>query len=438
MEEHTDPSPLDPENPARRHFMTQLAALGGALALGMPVKNGHSAASLPDPQASGIDHFVVVTMENRSFDHFLGWLPGADGQQAGLSFLDQQGRAHETYPLAPDYQGCAYEDPDHSYAGGRRQYANGACDGWLQTQDDLFPIGYYTQADLPFFAGAAPAWTVCDRYFCSILGPTYPNRFYLHAAQTDRLDDATTISKLPTIWDRLNQAGLRGRYYYGDTPFLALWGRKYLSISRPMPNFFLDAASRRLPHVAYLDPRFLGEDKGLSNDDHPHADIRAGQAFLNRVYEAVTRSPAWNKTMLIITYDEWGGFYDHVAPPLMPVPPADQALGNDGRLGFRVPTLLVSPRARRNHVSSTVYEHASILRTIAWRWNLEPLTVRDATANNLAAELDFETPLSLAAPHFKVPNGPFASPCLNINQQERPAFLALRNLSIQNGFALPD
>jgi phospholipase C len=122
----------------------------------------------------------------------------------------------------------------------------------------------------------------------------------------------------------------------------------------------------------------------------------------------------------------------------MSVPTADQALGNDGRLGFRVPTLLISPRARRNHVTSAVYEHASILRTIGWRGNLEPLTVRDAIAYNLVAELDFEAPLNLAVPRFKVPNGPFASPCRNTDHHEKTAFLALRKLSVQHGFTQPD
>jgi phospholipase C len=139
--------------------------------------------------------------------------------------------------------------------------------------------------------------------------------------------------------------------------------------------------------------------------------MRDGEAFLSSVYRAVTTSPAWPSTLLIITFDEWGGFFDHVPPPVAPIPPGEYALGNvDGLRGFRVPTLLISPFARRRHVSSTVYDHASILRLIEWRWGLAPLTVRDAEANNLADALDFAHPQT-DAPVIPVPIGPFGGRC---------------------------
>ncbi len=177
--------------------------------------------ALPRPDASGLEHVVVVTMENRSFDHFLGWLPGADGWQAGLRYPDRAGVLQPTHALAPDFQGCGHANPDHSYGGGRVAYDNGACDGWLRAGgNDPYAIGYYTAPDLPFLGQAAQRWTVCDRYFAAIMAETYPNRLYLHAAQTDRLDDALTLTALPTIWDRLDAAGLDGRYYFSDVPFL--------------------------------------------------------------------------------------------------------------------------------------------------------------------------------------------------------------------------
>src|SRR5437016_14061421 len=121
---------------------------------------------LPSPKRSGIEHVVVVMMENRSFDHFLGWLPAADGRQAGLVYPDAAGQPHSTYPLAPDFQGCGHPDPDHSYQGGRIEYDGGACDGWLlDGANDEYAIGYYKKKDLAFFGKAAPQWTVCDRYF---------------------------------------------------------------------------------------------------------------------------------------------------------------------------------------------------------------------------------------------------------------------------------
>jgi phospholipase C len=351
---------------------------------------------LPRPLESGIRHVVVVMMENRSFDHFLGWLPGADGMQAGLAYEDARGAPHFTYPLAPDYQGCRYQNPDHSYQGGRVEYDGGACDGWLRV-NDLFSIGYYTQPDLAFLGRAAPYWTVCDRYFSPIMAPTYPNRLYMHAGVTDRLDNALAPSALPTIWDRLAAAGLRGRYYASDLPFTALWGTKYIGITRPYVEFLFDCALGNLPEVAFVDPPFLGESSGTSSDDEPYGDIRAGEAFLARTYEAVRRSPQWRSTVLVITFDEWGGFFDHVAPETAPdVYPALQLRG------FRVPCVVISPYARRGHVASGTYDHTSILKMIEWRWGLPPLSVRDAAANNLAEVLD------LAAPDLQAPALPVA------------------------------
>src|SRR4029077_18198133 len=144
---------------------------------------------------------------------------------------------------------------------------------------------------------------------------------------------------------------------------------------------------------------------------HPHADIRNGEVFLNQIYNAVRNSPNWSKTVLIINYDEWGGFFDHVPPPLAPIPPASAAAGDtDGRLGFRVPCVVISPYARRNSIAHGVYDHTSILKMIEWRFGLPPLTVRDRTANNLAEVLNFAA-LTVAAPAFNVPSGPFGQPC---------------------------
>jgi phospholipase C len=368
------------------------------------------AQGLPAPDASGIDHVIVVTMENRSFDHMLGWLPHADGRQEALTFVDDAGISHETWRLAPDYQGCSYSDPDHSYEGGRIEFDNGACDGWLRAGDnDEYSIGFYKRNDLKFFARAATDWTVCDRYFASIMAETWPNKIYQYAAQTDRLDNTFELCTLPTILDRLAGAGVSARYYFSDVPFLGLWGLQYLPIARPFGVFLADAAAGTLPAVSFIDPRFIDGASGTSADDHPHADIRKGQAFMERIYRAVTTSPDWAHTVLVFTYDEWGGFFDHVPPPLREIPVADQLAGNDGRLGFRVPCIVVSPFARAR-ISSIELEHTSVLRMIEWRWNLEPLTVRDATANNLAEVLDFSAN-RLHAPQYSVPQGPFAGAC---------------------------
>jgi phospholipase C len=395
---------------SRRAFLSAAATAAGGLAFSCtdrsvigPLLTKPFRSLLPSPASCGIEHIILVMMENRSFDHFLGWLPGADGRQGGLTYFDANGTGHDTYPLAPDFQGCGRAMPDHSYEGGRVEYNGGACDGWLRA-NDVFSIGYYEQRDLGFLGAAVPQWTSFDRYFCAIMAETFPNRVYQHAGQTDRLHNTDLVlSTLPTIWDRLAARGLRGRYYFGDAPILGLWGPRYLPISRPLDAFFADCAAGTLPHVAYVDQAFLTELTGTGADDHPYNDIRAGEAFLNQVYHAVTTSPAWARTVLVINFDEWGGFFDHVPPPVAPLSPGDIAVGNiDGLRGFRTPALLISPFAPRAHTSHVVYDHTSVLRMIEWRWNLQPLTVRDATANNLADELNFASP-QLDAPVYSVP-----------------------------------
>ncbi|OLB79383.1 MAG: hypothetical protein AUI14_10520 [Actinobacteria bacterium 13_2_20CM_2_71_6] len=207
---------------------------------------------LPDPASSGIDHIVVLCMENRSFDHLLGWLPGANGRQAGLAYPDRSGVLRPTYHLGT-YQGCGHPDPDHSYSGARAEYNDGACDGWLKVNDE-FSIGYYGRSDLQFMGRAAPAWTAFDNWYAATLGPTFPNRIYLHSGQTDRIDDSIGQVSLPTIWDSLARAGVSHRYYYNDLPFLALWGLKYVGISHTYETFLADAATGNLPAVSYVEP----------------------------------------------------------------------------------------------------------------------------------------------------------------------------------------
>ena len=418
----------------RRQVLTAggAAALGG-LALAAPWGAADAAPPpLPAPSASGIDHVVVVMMENRSFDHFAGWVPGADGRQAGLRFVDRYGVRHSTWHLR-DFQGCSHPDPDHSYEGGRIEFNRGKCDGWLRAgENDPFAVGYYTADDLDFWRQASADWTVCDRYFAATMAETYPNRFYQHAARTDRIHNSTATSSLPTIWDRLAAAGLRGRYYFSDVPFTALWGTKYLPISAPFPQFLADCASGALPEVSFVDPRFTDEGSGTSGDDHPHGDVRSGEAFLAQVYNAVVTSPAWERTLLIVNYDEWGGFYDHVAPQRAPDADPSNALR-----GFRVPALVVSPRARRGAVAHGVYDHTSVLRTIEWRWGLAPLTPRDARARNLAEVLDFGAPPRRRPPTYAVRPAPAGPPCQAALVESSEEWAPLRDKARAAGWILP-
>lgn len=392
----------------RRQFSKTTLMAGGAALLGgsaarfaaAPRAMAQTLPSLPDPEASGIDHIVAVTMENRSFDHFFGWMSYADGKQAGLTYLDTKGVSHPTHSLSGDYTGCPGADPDHSYAGSRICYDGGKMDGFLlDTANDPYCIGYYGAKDIPFYAALAQNYTTCDRYFASILGPTFPNRMFLHAAQTDRLTDSLSLTTLPTIWDRLAAQNIRHAYYFNNVPYLALWGVKYLGITKTWDQFLSDAANGTLPAVSFLDPRYTVIDDGTGNDDHPHADIREGDKFLYDVFEAVSRGPGWASTVLVIHFDEWGGFFEHVAPPRATAANAVDPDIVDGKtlLGMRVPTVVASPWSAGDPenptVNSMVFDHTSVLKLIEWRWGLEPLTPRDASSdvNNLAYALDFDS-----------------------------------------------
>src|SRR5438874_1794403 len=212
----------------RRQFIAGAAAtVAGTLGLGTAGAGCVAATphpgALPAPEQSGIDHIVVVMMENRSFDHYLGWLPGADGSQDGLSYVDNSGERHATHHL-DTFTGCGHPDPDHSYEGGRVQYSGGARD-----------------------------WTTCDRYFAAVMGPTFPNRFFQHGAQTDRVSNIRETTTIPTIWDRLAERSIAAKYYFSDVPFTALWGPKYRIITYPFAQFLHDTKGPTMPAVSFVD-----------------------------------------------------------------------------------------------------------------------------------------------------------------------------------------
>jgi phospholipase C len=376
---------------SRRGLITGASALAAGAAVAPTAS--FARPKLPNPKDSGLDHIVMVCMENRSFDHFFGWLPGADGRTAGLSYKDDEGKSHSTHHLTMRL-GCGFNDPSHSFSGGRTQFNGGECDGFRKGDNDDFALGYYLEQDLPLYGPLAKSATVYDRFFSSILGPTYPNRFYTHAAQTDRISNTMDLSDLATIWDGLNAKGVSANYYFSDLPFLGLFGPRFVNNARPMGQFFVDALAGTLPSFSYLDPFFLGEEQGGSNDDHPHADIWRGQAFLSEIIAALMQSPQWSKTALVITYDEWGGFYDHVRPPRLPDNHDTGPRGKDdhAQAGFRIPTIAFGPFARRGHVGHAVYDHSSILKMVEWRFGLKPMTKRDRSARNLAESFNFAKP----------------------------------------------
>jgi phospholipase C len=344
-------------------------------------------------------------MENRSFDHYLGWLPGADGRQAGLEFADSHGKTFATHRLNAEFQGCAFLDPDHSWDGGRTELDGGRMDGFLRAQSDVFSIGYYTQDDLGFIPHAAQAFTTFDRFFCSLLGPTYPNREYMHAGQSYGQIDNTTASGngFPdtTIFAACSKAGVSNRYFFTDIPVSALWGSSGISRSGQVQEYYERAAAGTLPALSFVDPSFNGEGGGTSGDEHPHGDVRVGQAFMADVVHAFMSSPQFKRGALFIVYDEWGGFFDHVAPPRVPdLRPSRDIKKDFSQMGFRIPAVLVSPYARRGYVDHSIYGFESILKMIRYRFGLAPLTPRDLYAHNIATSFDFEHP------HLEPPNLP--------------------------------
>jgi phospholipase C len=455
----------------RRQFNRSALLASGAALCGTaisrigtaPAVQAQTLPSLPNPQSSGIEHIVCVTMENRSFDHFFGWMPNADGQQAGLTYVDNNGVAHPTHSLSGDNTGCPAADPDHSYAGARVEYNGGMMDGFLRAgSNDVYSIGYYGANDIPFYASLAQNYTTCNRYFASILGPTFPNRLFMYAAQTDRLDDSIALTALPTIWDNLALANVSHAYYFNNVPYLAMWGTKYLGITKTYDQFKQDAANGTLPAVSFLDPRYTILDDGTGNDDHPHADIREGDRFLYDVFQAVSQGPGWSSTVLIINFDEWGGFFDHVAPPRAQAANAvdPDIINGQTLLGMRVPVVVASPLSAGNPASpiinSLVFDHTSVLKLIEWRWNLPPLTPRDAGSdvNNLAYALNFNNPQT-AVPTLPKPETPFfVFPCFanlfggglfspelsrpvatpSVSSKRTALFGGLQSMARQNGF----
>lgn len=399
----------------RREFLGRTAALAGAAGLAsvLPVETLISEAAkqqvrrpFPSPRNMPLDTVVVLMQENRSFDHYFGWHPEADGRNEGLSYPDPSGEPVATHHLTPDFQGCGHRDPNHGWEGGRHQYNDGRLDGFVQgnaegTGSDEYAVGYYLRGDIGFLPHAAEAFTLYDRWFCSIMASTYPNRHYQLGAQNggQKGNDLPLGPGQPlgfqweTIFDRARARGVSAAYYVSDLPVPALYGARGISWVRPVAQFYLDAALGRLPQICFVDPPFLdgGGGDGLSADEHPHGDIRLGQAFVSDVAHAFIESPQYARGVLFINYDEWGGFFDHVPPPFVPDDRANRRdlQENWGFTGFRVPAIAISPFARSGGVNHMTATHESILKLISYRFGLGHLTKRHRYASNLGRSLDF-------------------------------------------------
>ncbi len=318
--------------------------------------------------------------------------------------------------------------PNHGWEGGRHQFNGGQMDGFYTgnaegTGSDEFALGYYLKADLGFTPHVADSFTLYDRWFCSIMGSTYPNRHYQLGAQNGGQKsnlfpfetEQTDGFEWETILDRAKARGMEVAYYVSDLPFPGLYGQRGLDWVRPVTRFYDDAAAGTLPPICFVDPPFRdgGGGDGLSADEHPHGDIRLGQAFQSDVVNAFVESPQYRRGALFLNYDEWGGFFDHVKPHHVPDDRENRKdLSEDWSLtGFRIPAVAVSPYARGGRVNHMTCTHESILKLISYRYGLGYLNKRHRYASNVGRSFKFKRKPDLEPPQLPDPAAIAASPC---------------------------
>jgi len=398
-------------------------------------------------QLNQIQHIVVLMQENRSFDHYFGQLqdegqPDAEGPPAGASNPNPLNPAN---PITRFHktQYCEVADLDHSWNGTHTEWNGGVMDGFTaanQNPEDPSgsrTMGYYDSGDLPFYYALANTFAIGDQYFSSALTQTFPNRFYLlagtsfgHIRNDFPLPPAANILadySQPTIFNSLDNAGVTWKIYFNEVPFAFLFGyvRLHPLNVAPISQFFLDALLGMLPQVAYVDPIFLGT-VNVENDEHPSANVQMGQLFASLAITGLFKSPNWGSSALFLTYDEHGGFYDHVPPPaacppdnIPPMLQAGDSAGAFDRYGIRVPVVVVSPFARSHFVSHVVHDHTSILKFIETRFNLPTLTNRDANADPMLEFFDFSAPSFPTPPSLDI-TLPDLEKAIECEQNESP------------------
>ncbi len=424
------------------HVLHRRALLGGALAgaaaLGLDACSPASrtrrvtspgvnaVGSRPYPRlAAGtdtipeIEHIVVLMLENHSFDNILGMLGRGDGFT-----LDPRGNPTATNPYGGQVLRAFHmptpcqlvNAPSNSWDAAHLSYDGGTCQGFADNAGGPVSMGYFDATDLPFTYGLAKTFPINDRYFCSVMAQTFPNRRFLISGTALGIVADSLPSDVPprgVIFQELSKHGISWRDYHASLPTLAM----YLPLAREpslqsnlvgVDQFFTDARKGTLPSFALIDPNF-----DQDSEENPQ-DIQYGEVFLAQVVNALMASPLWGKVLFIWNYDEHGGYFDHVPPPPAIPPddvapeitvPPDQPGGYD-RYGFRVPMGVVSPYARPDYVSHVVSDHASILKLVETKWNLPALTRRDAHASNLLDMVDLKSPAFLHPPTLPAPANP--------------------------------
>ena len=452
----------------RRHFLRGAALLGTAVARGGCTGGGSKAASTtrstpttrpggttsspttaasarirrpgdrPDPSKPEgedtlpqIEHIVVLMMENHSYDNYFGVLGRGDGLPLGpsgkpkVALADGSGQYVHSFRMPTTCQVKGL--PSQSWPASHHALGRGDNSGFVEACGPV-AMGYFTPQDIPFYAGVARTYTLCDRWFGSCLAQTYPNRRFLMAGTAAGIIDTTAASVVAppppngVIMERLEAHKISWTDYYHDLPatflfpkFMTTRGDHIAHIDR----FYADAAAGTLPAVSFVDPAF--DDPAGMSEENP-SDIRVGEQFAAQVVHAVTTGKAWDKTLLIWLYDEHGGYYDHVVPPqaikpddIAPKLPAGFTKAGYDQYGFRVPAVIISPYSRPDYVSHVVHDHTSVMKLIETKWNLPALTFRDANADNLFDALDFANPPAFAEPPKLPP------PALGLNGPLPPA-----------------
>lgn len=344
------------------------------------------------PGTTPIQRIIVLMKENHAFDNYFGTFPGADGIPANVTLPD--GAAGTVSPHW--INGTSTPDLPHDRADMVASYDNGRNDLFASVAEASgaglgnVSVGYYDGRQLAAYWSLAANYTLADRYFQSMLGPTIPNRLYSIAGQAGNLtSDAVPLGgiDMSTIFDQLQARGITWRYY-GDRSLVSQPVPLYIPHIAadpamtaevvPLSQLMDDIASDRLPSVTYIDPK--GEfPSQLDRSEHPPGDISIGESWTMSVVSAVKASPMWSTTAILLTWDESGGFYDHVPPPQV----------DSWGYGFRVPLIVISPFAKRGFVDHEVMDHTSILKLIATNWGLPPLTPREANASDMLSAFSF-------------------------------------------------
>ncbi|MEM7159650.1 MAG: alkaline phosphatase family protein [Myxococcota bacterium] len=368
--------------------------------------DGDSRGLAPEELLAEIDTVVVLMMENRSTDHYFGsatfledWtIDGLTGEETNPRIDGTDVGIFNLLNLTPD-------DPPHQWVDCHLQWNKGANDGFVRVHEQVFPasydevMGYHVRSQIPVLYALADNYTLFDHWYGSAMAGTWPNRFHLHCASSNGQQENLPETSLDTVWDLLDDAGISHANYYSDVPWV--WGaflNPLTSYTESLDEFFDAAAAGTLPQYSVIDPNFglLPGGEG-GNDDHPSHDITLGQILIASVYQALANSPHWERCLLIITYDEHGGFYDHVSPPLTsdPLPQFQQ-------LGHRVPSLAIGPHVRRGCIDGTTLDHVSVVSTISRRWGLPPLNQRVTDTQDLSIAINPEL-LGDPQPPIKLP-----------------------------------